>query len=33
MREDFVCGDRGEEEVKGFGVQHVYSLDGEKEAR
>ena len=30
VREDFVCGDLGELEVKGFGTQHVYSLDGEK---
>jgi class 3 adenylate cyclase len=33
VREEFVCGDRGEVDVKGFGLQRVYSLDGELEGR
>ncbi len=29
IRNDFLCTDLGEVEVKGFGMQHIYSLDGE----
>jgi len=33
IREEFICSERGEEEVKGFGKQRVFTLDGELEAR
>jgi len=33
IRDEFICSDRGVEEVKGFGEQHVFTLDGELEAR
>jgi adenylate cyclase len=29
LSEEFLCTDLGEAEVKGFGTQHLYSLDGE----
>jgi class 3 adenylate cyclase len=33
IREEFICSERGVEEVKGFGEQRVSTLDGELEAR
>lgn len=33
IRDEFICNERGEEEVKGFGTQRVFTLDGELEAR
>lgn len=32
LRDDFVCVDRGSVEVKGFGQQHLYTLDREQPA-
>ena len=29
IREEFICSERGEEEVKGFGTQRIFTLDGE----
>lgn len=29
LRQEFLCSERGEVEVKGFGTQRVYTLDGE----
>jgi class 3 adenylate cyclase len=29
IKQEFICGDLGEVEVKGFGTQRLYSLDGE----
>jgi hypothetical protein len=31
--DEFICSERGVEEVKGFGEQRVFSLDGELESR
>jgi len=33
IRDEFICSERGEEEVKGFGTQRVFTLDGELESR
>ena len=33
VRDEFACTDLGEAEVKGFGTQHVYSLDSESSGR
>jgi adenylate cyclase len=33
IHEEFMCTDLGEVEVKGFGTQHIYSLDSEWERR
>lgn len=33
IREEFICSERGVEEVKGFGEQRIFTLDGELEAR
>jgi class 3 adenylate cyclase len=33
VRDEFTCTDLGEAEVKGFGTQHVYSLDSESSGR
>jgi adenylate cyclase len=33
IRDEFICSERGVEEVKGFGEQRVFSLDGELESR
>lgn len=33
IRDEFICGERGVEEVKGFGEQRVFTLDGELESR
>jgi class 3 adenylate cyclase len=31
IHEEFICTDLGEAEIKGFGTQHLYALDGEWE--
>jgi adenylate cyclase len=33
VRDEFACTDLGEAEVKGFGTQHIYSLDAEASGR
>jgi adenylate cyclase len=33
IREEFICTERGVEEVKGFGEQRVFTLDGELDSR
>jgi class 3 adenylate cyclase len=33
IRDEFACSDLGEVEVKGFGSQHIYSLDAEASGR
>jgi adenylate cyclase len=33
LREEFLCSDLGEAEIKGFGTQHLWSLDGESDWR
>jgi class 3 adenylate cyclase len=33
IRDEFNCSDLGEAEVKGFGTQHIYSLDAEASGR
>jgi class 3 adenylate cyclase len=33
VRDEFACSDLGEVEVKGFGTQHIYSLDSESSGR
>jgi hypothetical protein len=33
IREELVCSERSVEEVKGFGEQRVFTLDGELEQR
>ncbi len=33
IRDEFVCSERGVQEVKGFGEQAIFSLDGELESR
>jgi adenylate cyclase len=33
LREEFLCSDLGQAEVKGFGTQHLWSLDGESDWR
>jgi adenylate cyclase len=33
IREEFICSERGVEEVKGFGEQRIFTLDGELEPR
>jgi adenylate cyclase len=33
IRQEFLCSERGEVEVKGFGTQRIYTLDGELEPR
>jgi adenylate cyclase len=33
VRDEFACGDLGEAEVKGFGTQHIYSLEAEASGR
>jgi hypothetical protein len=33
LRDDFVFTSVGEQEIKGFGVQNLYSLDGELSGR
>ena len=33
IREEFICSERGVEEVKGFGEQRIFTLDGEPESR
>lgn len=33
IRDEFNCSDLGEAEVKGFGMQHIYSLDAEASGR
>jgi adenylate cyclase len=33
IRDEFICSERGEEEVKGFGTQKIFTLDGELESR
>jgi len=33
ISDEFICSERGVEDVKGFGEQRVFSLDGELESR